>query len=130
MEENGIVIRKSDEETVSFDISKVVEAITAAMEKVMEAIADMQEMAMEAIYTILHEFAHCICHLAHGRTRSRRRSLHMVVIYIWASRYREKPCITKSYDGISHIIRKIYLRHHQRISSNTEDSQIQFFCFV
>ena len=130
MEENGIVIRKSNEETISFDVSKVVEAITAAMEKVMEAIADMQEMAMEAIYTVLHEFAHCICHLAHGRTRSRKRSLHMIIIYIWTSRYREKLCIAKSYDGISHIIRKIYLRHHQRISSNTEDSQIQFFCFV
>lgn len=130
MEEKGIIIRKSDGETVSFDISKVVEAITAAVENAMEVIAEMQEMAMEAILTVLHEFAHYICHFTHGRLHSRKRSLHFTIIYIWASQYWEKPCITKSYDGISHIIRKIYLRHHQRISSNTEDSQIQFFCFV
>ena len=130
MEENGIIIRKSDGETVSFDISKVVEAITAAVEKAMEAIDEIQEMAMEAILTVLHEFAHYICHFTHCRSHSRKRSLHFTIIYIWNSRYWEKPCITKSYDGISHIIRKVYLRHHQRISSNTDDSQIQLFCFV
>lgn len=33
MEENGIIIRKSDGETVSFDISKLIEAFTAAVKK-------------------------------------------------------------------------------------------------
>lgn len=130
MEENGIIIRKSDGETVSFDISKLIEAFTAAVKKTMETIAEIQEMAIEAFLTALHELAHCICHFTHGRSHSRKRSLHFIIIYIWNSRYRKKPCITKSYDGISHIIRKVYLRHHQRISSNTDDSQIQLFCFV
>ncbi len=130
MEENGIIIRKSDGETVSFDISKLIEAFTAAVKKTMETIAEIQEMATEAFLTALHELAHCICHFTYGRSHSRKRSLHFIIIYIWNSRYRKKPCITKSYDGISHIIRKVYLRHHQRISSNTDDSQIQLFCFV
>lgn len=130
MEEKGIIIRNSDGETVSFDLSKVVEAVTAAVEKTMESIAEMQEMAMEAILTVLREFAHCICHFTHGRSHSHKRSLHFTIIYIWTSRYAEKQYITKSYDGFSHIIRKIYLRHHQRISSNADDSQIHFFCFV
>ena len=130
MEENGIIIRKSDGETVSFDISKLIEAFTAAVKKTMETIAEIHEMATEAFLTALHELAHCICHFTHGRSHSRKRSLHFIIIYIWNSRYRKKPCITKSYDGISHIIRKVYLRHHQRISSNTDDSQIQLFCFV
>lgn len=130
MEENGIIIRKSDGETVSFDISKLIEAFTAAVKKTMETIAEIQEMATEAFLTVLHELAHCICHFTYGRSHSRKRSLHFIIIYIWNSRYRKKPCITKGYDGISHIIRKVYLRHHQRISSNTDDSQIQLFCFV
>lgn len=130
MEEKGIIIRKSDGETVSFDISKLIEAFTAAVKKTMETIAEIQEMATEAFLTALHELTHCICHFTHGRAYSRKRSLHFIIIYIWNSRYRKKPCITKGYDGISHIIRKVYLRHHQRISSNTDDSQIQLFCFV
>lgn len=96
MEENGIIIRKSDGETVSFDISKLIEAFTAAVKKIMETIAEIQEMATEAFLTALHELAHCICHFTHGRSHSRKRSLHFIIIYIWNSRYRKSRVLPKA----------------------------------
>lgn len=128
MEEKGIIIQKSDGETVSFDISKLIEAITAAMEKTFEAIAEMQEMAMEAIVTLLHEFAHCICHFAHGKRYRRKRSLFSIIIFIWTFRHREKPCLFQTYDGISHMLRRVYLRHHLKLASKADDSQIHKIC--
>lgn len=128
MEEKGIIIRTSDGETVTFDISKLIEAITAAMEKTVEAMAEMQEMALQAISTLLHQFAHCIFHFVRGKKHRRQRSLYSIIMYIWTPRHKERPCLIQVYDGISHMLRQVYLRHHLKLTSNTDDFQIHTFC--
>lgn len=128
MEEKGLIIQKSDGETVTLDLSKLLEALTKAMEKTFQAIAEMQEMALEAVTTLLHEFAHCIFHFVHRKKCKHKRNLLSIIIYMWTFHRREESCLLQTYDGISHMLRRIFLRHHLKLASKADDSQIHKIC--
>lgn len=123
MDENVIIVRNYDGETVTLDLNKIIEAIMASVEESVETLEEIREMAMEAISRLLQEFAHHIFRYVRGKKHRRQRSLFSIIIYLWIPQYRERQYFIQTYDGISHMLRRVYLRCHARTTSNTDDSQ-------
>lgn len=125
MEEKGIKVIKSDGETLSFNINKLIDSIMASFYETLEEIMNSVE---ETVVTLLQHLAHYIFHFVHGRREKAQRRLFSVVIYIWSFRHKERPHIIQAFDGISQKLRQVYLRHRLKLASETDDSQIFITC--
>ena len=122
---NKIVISKRSEDTIEFDTSKIVEAISKIMDLfagIGGMVKEMIDEAAKSFYAAMHEFCHW---LMGGFFFGRRKEKKYNVIPGWISVVALAPCVLSQkikFYNYSCILRDIYLlRSQDRGTTDSSD---------
>jgi len=124
MDENCITFTKADEDEIFFYVYELHAAITKLYNIINDFFERFKDHLSEQTYSLFQEFLSSIYNFR-NRHKPKRVSLLVVLpLYRWAILRLEAMPLTQTYDGISKMLRRIYLIHHQRITSVADDSAI------
>ncbi len=124
MDEISIAITKSDGENVLFNISKIYEEMMQFFNAIDEFIEEIKDSFTEKIMNLLQEFASCMLTFRSGRSLKKSVPFIVLSLYRWSILRLTSLPLTQSYDGISKMLRRVYLIHHRRTTSVTDDPAI------
>ncbi len=124
MDENSITIRKSDGESVLFNTSTIYEEMMQFFDAINEFIEEIKDSFTETIINLLQEFASRMLTFRTGRSVKRSVPFIVLSLYRWSILRLTPLPLTQSYDGISKMLRRVYLIHHRRTTSVTDDFAI------
>lgn len=124
MDEISIAITKSDGEGAFFSISKIYEEMVQFFDTIDEFIEEIKGSLAEKIMNFLQEFASYLLTFREGRSLKRNVPFITLSLYRWSILRLTPLPLTQSYDGISKMLRRIYLIHHHRTTSVADDSAI------
>lgn len=88
-------------------------------------ILEIKDSFIEETLSFLKEFVSNLCNFAEQRHKSKGISPFVVLtLYKWSILRQPKVSTTTSFDGIANLLRRIFLIHHQRTTSVSDDSAI------
>ncbi len=125
MDENCITFVKIPEnERFFYDYD-----LQAAMTEIYAMINDIREKNMDCLYqqtyyNFFQKFLSCIREFRIRHKPNRKSLLVVLPLYRLAILLLVAMPLTQTYDGISKMLRRIYLIHHQRTTSVTDDSAV------
>ena len=124
MDEISIAITKSDGENVLFNISKIYEEMMQFFNAIDEFIEEIKDSFTEKIMNLLQEFASRMLTFRSGRSLKKSVPFIVLSLYRWSILRLTSLPLTQSYDGISKMLRRVYLIQRRRTTSVTDDPAI------
>lgn len=124
MDEISKIIRKSDGESVLFNTSEIYEELMQFFDAINEFIEEIKDSFTEKIINFLQEFASRMLTFRTGRSLKKSVPFIALSLYRWSILRLTSMPLTQSYDDISKMLRSVYLIHHRRTTSVTDDSAI------
>lgn len=113
-----------EEQEITIYASALCEVILQYYEMLSE-ILEMKDDFMEETISFLREFVSSLCNFAEQRHKPKGISPFAVLtLYKWSILRLPKVSTTSSFDGIANLLRRIFLIHHQRTTSVSDDSAI------
>lgn len=124
MDEISIAVTESFGEDVLLDASKICEELFQIFDIMDEYFEKFKDNLVERIMSFLQEFASCLLTFRDERESRRKAAFVTLSLYRWSVLRLTLLPLAQSFDGISKMLRHIYLIHHQRIISATDDSAL------
>ena len=124
MDANCITITKTDENKRFFHVYELHVAITKLYNIINDFFWRFKEHLSEQTYSFCQELLSNIYYFRNRHKPKRVSLLVFLPLYRWAILRLEAMPLTQTYDSISKMLRRIYLIHHQRTTSVTDDSAI------
>lgn len=122
MDENCFT--KTDEDEIFFYAYDLQDVIAKLYNIINDFFEKFKDYLSEQAYSLFQEFLSNVYNFRNRHKPKRTSLLVILPLYRWVILRLKAMPLTQPYDGISKMLRRIYLRHHQRTTSVADDSAI------